>query len=160
MTERRRTILKAAELLGLSADEAALLSRHAIVRDVRAGDQLCALRSPAREITFLVSAEADAHLADGSVHPIPCGGVLGELSSLGVRLAQTADVFATKPGLVLVLSADRYQRLKDRLPGLSQRIETARQDRSHYLAQASYERALQRHREMAPLARELGLQAH
>jgi CRP-like cAMP-binding protein len=92
----------------LSDDErAALAGRHTVI-DVPADYQLCRQGRTGSELVFIIDGDAQVFRNGTRVAAVSTGDVVGEMSILGDRVYQSADVVTTRPARVAVVSRSEW----------------------------------------------------
>lgn len=143
--------------LGIGEQEAHRISRRARLRRVRPGEQLCRIGGLPDRLLVLVDAEADAVLNNGSRHHLEAGAVIGEISLLGGRLYQVADVTVTRAGSVITIDASTWRRHAGSWPTLAGMVGRAHTERVARLDAARHDDRMRRYEELRPTLQLLGL---
>lgn len=114
---------------GLSAEERALVAKHAIAFDVPAGKEV--VHDGAESWDFFVITEGHADVRHGAetAATLGPGDHFGEIGSFAENRRRTAAVVATSPLRAIVLSAHQLRSLADQIPALDARLRDAIQQR-------------------------------
>ena len=108
--------------LGLTADEARALSRHASIVMARPGAHLTDQGAPHAQIVWLVSGSAVVERDGSPITTLGPGDVVGEITMLTDRHEYTADVVVLEPSLVAALSRQEWAVVEREAPTLCTRL--------------------------------------
>lgn len=103
---------------GLSSDELVAIAAAAEEENVPAGKTLLSQATPAREVIVLLDGEATVERDGNPVGSIRPGDVIGEIGVV-TRMSRIATVRTTMPSHLLVIDAEAFRSLMERIPALS-----------------------------------------
>jgi CRP-like cAMP-binding protein len=103
---------------GLSPGELEAVAAAAEESSVPDGTTLVSQATPGREVIVLLNGGATVERDGNSIGSIGPGEVLGEIGVV-TRMSRTATVTTTMPSHLLVIGADAFRSLMERIPALS-----------------------------------------
>jgi CRP/FNR family transcriptional regulator, cyclic AMP receptor protein len=109
-------------VLGLDETETAALDEIATVVDVPVGTALCRQDHLGRQLAWILDGMARVERSGEVIALVGAGDVVGEGTMLGAHELCSADVVATTPMTVAVVSRPEWGALGERCPSLVRRL--------------------------------------
>lgn len=134
MKTRRMKATSRLDVLGLDATEAVALDEVCTIVDVPAGAPLCREGRLGRQLVWILDGRAAVERSGQAIADVGPGDVVGEGTMLGAHDLCSADVLATTPMTVAVVSRPEWHALAERCPSLLRRLFTLALEREPRLA--------------------------
>lgn len=103
---------------GLSPQELEAVAAASEQSNVPAGERLLSQATPGREVIVLLEGAASVEKDGATIGSVGPGELIGEIGVV-TRMSRTATVTTTMPTRLLVIDADAFRSLMERIPALS-----------------------------------------